>query len=251
MSDSRVRDLHVLRETDIRNARTAVLDIWRAWSKDWLPPKAAGIDIAVDSHPSEGWCQAKTCSGWAQQGSEPFSWLAVQASSTNALACLLIGRDSTVPLSAGDWALSTAQNALDDLWARLLGHQVSDGCEPSLPQPHSGDLYVDVPALGLHMRLSFPAFRAWCARQPAAKPSEIRALSKALNHGRVSLVVQLQGIELAVADLQELNTGDVIRLPTALTEDLMVECLAGTASFSRPAKLGQLDAHLAIQWPVV
>jgi hypothetical protein len=251
-----IRDLYLVRDKDLDQLESKAREALTAWARDWLPgaPKWAPVLEALATNSSA--LQAPQCMGWhgfARGMAQHATMWAAQSEATLArLAAQLVGRQSTAPMADADWALQAAATAVDDLHARLLGQPLpADTALPEL-QALSGAVLLHETSLGLNW--------IWAASAHAGHKStglataanistvHLQPISSGLASQAVLLTVGLGEVEIPMADLVALQTGDVIRFPALLKGSVPVAFGPGGAEIpTAQAQLGQRDGHVAVK----
>lgn len=240
------RPLHWWSEARLQCLREALASVLRRWAEAW---GLAGLEAAFD------------CSAAGEPA--PASWLVLQRDG-RALAWLQVlegGADSLLPLMfphagrIGPWARALAGTCAADASARLAsalrvepGIKV-DGLPADLVQPLSGVV---------HGRAADPlGWRLVLAQELAAElvPPRVpgasvpgAALASALEAASaqpLQLTAGLEACELALGELQALQTGDVLRLRHRL--DRPAQLCDGSGSVLCAAYLGQQGGQRAVE----
>lgn len=248
MTAALVREVHLPREQELLLLEQRVLDVMAAWARDWLP--AADLwtpQVSVSMEPAAETSDVPWRAFSKGGGLKAQAWASDSDRTKARLAALLVERESTDPLPPSDWAVSAALAALDELNVRLLGSPLSaDQAQPDL-RAWSGVLLVREESLSLCWAFAPEAYAGDRPTVPAA-PAAIQPLTLGLSRQKVQLSVGLGDVEIAVADLMALQTGDVIRFPALLKGSVPVSIeLQGEETQIAQAQLGQQGGRVAVR----
>lgn len=257
MSQAEIRDLALVRDTELGLIQQALTAPWRAWAHAWgldLPVDAALVASAVSSGEALADHAGLT---WQAVSTTPpglAAWVQVPSGWRSKLAAQLVGRSTKSPMPDEDFALTAADRALGDLlqrWRQALPEPAgSPG--PATPEQawsaYSGAVLLTEPRSGLRCLLGRAAYLALLPKATVpATPSPAGLLPTLAQH-RLPVTLGLGEVEIPMSDLLGLQTGDVIQFPTRLIDDLPLTLSADVAPVpALRCQLGQLEGHLAIK----
>lgn len=234
----------------IGTAVEAALAQWQAaWGLQAQGPQCQCRAITSASVFDEGW------QALAGADAEAQAWLQVEQAANQRLAAELFGTEV-----AGPMALAVATACHDDALERLarsLSLEPSSGARSSIPaaavRPWSGAMVAEL-AGGFAARLviSGEAARRWQRRPlPASNdPAQAAAVpltptADALSRQPLTLGVHLEGCELTLGAVQDLQVGDVVRIGHSLEAPARITDATGARTFS--GYLGRQGAHKAVE----
>ncbi len=256
-SDPVVRDLHLLRASDLQ----AIESTWRQaaieWATHWGRPElaqSAWVVRPAEEHPD--WAQ----SAWqAVPQSGHTAWFVEQPSWRGRLAATLIGRTGSAALPDRDWSLHAAQAATDDLLERLAqlcasasvvpGYVGAGAAGQPVDQflPMSGAIVISNDRLDIKWLLAREACEPLLPTRQAGAPSpDLSSVLLGVESERMSLKLGLGEIEVALDDLLKLEAGDVVQFPAHLDDPLSLQGPAGAAS-ALLCKIGRIGPRAAVQ----
>lgn len=246
-----VRPLHLAGQHVVRAIEARVAKALQGWTAAWsrvpLSEHAVQVEPVEAALTSIGPCSEFSASGGRV-------WVRSNAEDKEALAEAVLG-SAFLPLAANAdaWAQSALADAMHErnlsLAQALVG--VPDAITERQPDVAtfafgSGALQIRCEMLGLFAIADAGALvhvpPPDRAGQP--KPLSLRALLDAVRDEPVSLTVSLGSVELNLPHLLALEAGDVICLPTRVS-DLLPVTLEGRAVAR--ASLGQTGRHKAVQ----
>lgn len=257
MSQADIRDLALVRDTELGLVQQALTTPWRAWAHAWgldLPVDAALVASAVGSgepladHAGLAWQAISTTPpGLA-------AWVHVPSGWRSKLAAQLVGRSTKSPMPDQDFALAAADRALADLlqrWRQALPEPTAWPAHASPDQAwsaYSGALLLTEPRSGLRCLLGRAAYRALLPKATVSVAAPPVGLLPTLAQYRLPVTLGLGEVEIPMSDLLGLQTGDVIQFPTRLSDDLPLTLAADVAPVpALRCQLGQLDGRLAVK----
>ena len=224
------RRLVAWRDTELVQLGRLLQDAVQAWAAEWgLPPSWQGsVHCACASTPDAGapWqCLAGEAGASA--------WLASGERSADALAQALVGAVAVTPLlrELGEACRRDQQERL--LATLRLGESEARGASaPNFPGRWSGNVVAALPG-GARLLIEATAVERLLRPAPA-KPSRAGALVP-LAHAFADLAfplqVRLEGCDLDLGSLQDLQPGDVLRLRHRLDVPASVCGAGGDALF--------------------
>lgn len=251
-----IRDLHLVSDKDLELLVGKAREVLTAWAQEWLPGAASWAPTLEASCTNAGGLNEPPRAGWHGYAKSPIQpvtmWAAHSDTALTILAALLVGRQSTAPMDDADWALQVAAKALDELHARLLGEPLpASEAQPDL-QLLSGVALVQEKTLGLSWIWQAGTLERHSAVALADgsgdSNSHVQPILSSLASQSVRLSVGLGEVEIPVADLAGLQTGDVIRFPALLKGAVPV--VLGSKGAEKPvmqAQLCQLNGHVAVK----
>ncbi|MDM0122198.1 FliM/FliN family flagellar motor C-terminal domain-containing protein [Variovorax arabinosiphilus] len=265
-SARRVRPLHWWSQDQQAMLRRRFAALLQAWGKDWLSVERLPDELEVAVIASqEGATLPDTQAMWAYddaQGQDP------QRITSSVLAALTRQLFDFDPLAliatraVPQITLTVARAALDD-WLdrlrRLFGAMpLVESSDPgrlssSVPSAWSGALEVRMPWCGgvWHLHLPHEAVAAILGTQgvhpssPRPLVTEPIALQHALSGKHLAVRVILDGTQLSLGQLRELQVGDVVTLAHALDKPAALAGADGAEICS--AWLGQADGRVAVE----
>lgn len=241
----RLTGTHVL--SCLTERASLALHEWASeWSRAALPEGAVQVEPVCASLSSIGPCLEFVAPGGRL-------WVRMTTGDQDVLAGAVLGREF-LPLSnnADAWsraALGEAMNQRNVSLAKALVGQPSGSIQR---QPAddvfafgSGAVQIRCEALGLFAIADAGALaHVPPLERPAAKHVPLRPLLDSARSAPVSLVVSLGSVELSLSHLMGLEVGDVVCLPTRLS-DLVPVTLEGQP-LAR-ASLGRIGLYKAVQ----
>lgn len=263
MTQAGTRDILLWSDSALQRLLAAVREVWRTRASAWLPAGRRaddGLQVQplLDHQPDI----AASLANWRACGmttdGEVSAWRGHDDNGAVALACQLVEREQASLPSSDDWALDAAWALLNDIEAgwRMTEHLLPEetGQRSMDIHPLAGAVILSHPRLGLRWLLSPTMARTLAGPGSREAPGTPAAQMPAppwtslLSKQRIGLSVGLGHVDIAVADLLELRSGDVVRFPALLKEPLRVQLpQAQGGGDVLTAQLGQHNGHTALK----
>ncbi len=236
-ADAIARPLLAWSDRQLAAVGGALETVFHAWRSDWgLAPPSSGAVACEPAEPGNA-AHAWQCLGGTGEGA---AWTSPTGNEASQLASALFGDTPQVTPLLAEIGGACWSNALERLRAALRLDAVASA--PAAPParaltPWSGHVVANLP-WDARLLLEAPLVRALvdaagAAREPRAPLAAARVpLERALAAAELKLQVQLEGCELAVGSLQDLQLGDVVRLRHRVDAPATVILSGGAALFS-------------------
>ncbi len=226
-----------------------VLSALLAWMHDWIPNGAPEPALRVRAELDAA---AMAAAADLHATANGRVWFRRSDADDCALAAALLGAAAlpklpTDPVFAG--ALAQARRARNRAVAQALVGAHEDAVE-SVPDPAlrafgAGALQIECETVGLSLLADGGVLRQVPPREVGLRSATPAvALERTLANAPVRVEVDLGSVEIELASLLELGRGDVIRVPTRLTEGALVHI--DGAAIGR-ASLGTHEGRRAVQ----
>jgi flagellar motor switch/type III secretory pathway protein FliN len=227
LPSSAARPLHWWGAGGLRRLEHALSSVYRQWTAAW------GIDcpaVQLLCHPA-GPQSVAADRPWVALAADarPQAWLSLPGHDDGQLLKALFRDDSSTGMLAPAVAAGCRQDAIKRVASLFeLACATEDGSPPSALLARAGSGAVEVlvtTAPGLRLLLAPEVAARWCRGTGPRAPDRrerLAAATSALAALPVRLHVGLEGCELELAALQELQVGDVVRLDHALASPVAV-----------------------------
>lgn len=260
-SSAAVRELVLRSDQSLADIHEHVASHWRAWWKAWCTWSGEDASMAVEpvvQRIADAQINLPGQDEWRKDDARPGLWRHVSGEALTTFAKHLVRRTGGTFSHEGDWALTAASAALDDLatrwWPAAEPSSASDGqiCLEDALHPLLGSVLVSVPAWGVHWLIPPACTRAWSSATSGVTPKTaepVDALMAVLEPCGVALQLGIGHVDIAVGDLLELHVGDVVRFPALLKDPLplLASKPDGQSDELMQGRLGHRDGRLAVQ----
>lgn len=252
------RPIELVGTSVLQSLREAVAPELKAWAQDWLPGSCGELELAATALEASQLDTVSQVGPWECTATERGSvWFNAAKLKQRRLAHVMLGGDAFA--GAGpeldSWTQRLVAQALvaqrRALGAVLLTPVVatSQWLEEALPRRllrfGEGAIRLSCDRVGLEAVVDAPAWRELLGRAFSVPPrGGLTPLEAAACTGTVELGVVVGQVDVELAKVLDLRSGDVLRLPRRLDERLMVEC------DGRPlaeASLGERGGKLCMQ----
>jgi flagellar motor switch/type III secretory pathway protein FliN len=230
----------------------------REWEGAWLRTPGIEVECLAASDPSAGQAGGQWTSHRTSQGG--LLWSYRQADLGKQIERLLFELDDTLRSTdrhrESQIAVSVAEDALDDLLARVLdglaGTSISQAEPEARPQAwqfhrHSGSALLKLTIGGKALCLLVPNEQLPSRANPLKPPvrTPLAPLPLALTDIEVRLRAELGDVEMSLGHLVSLQLGDVIALPIGIDQTLNIKTENG--HLIGVANLGKQDGNRAVE----
>ncbi len=252
-----VRPLHLLGRHACASLEARVSSALDLWAAAWLSRPAASWPVHAEPASALP-ANTDPTDHTERVGATGRLWLRRSPEQADALAHAVLGDGFRPSAGLGDaWSeelLSAAQAQLDDALAQSLIGPVQASMprapEAALFRFGSGAVHIACPLVGVDLVADSGVLRHVPPRPPQAgsahrpAPSTLAPWRQAAGNSRLSVAVSLGEVELELAHLLALQPGDVLRLPTRLSDRLAVTVEGRACALG---SIGHLGAFKAVQ----